>query len=92
MFKVTERAAHFYKREMGLQNGDALRLYVRYGGQGRYGFSLGIEKAERKSKLIDKAEVEGITFWASHEDRWFLDEIILDADENLNDVVLMYVS
>ncbi|WP_353626224.1 hypothetical protein [Bacillus sp. JCM 19041] len=39
---ITERAANFYKKEMDLNSGDILRLYVRVGGIGSGGFSIGI--------------------------------------------------
>jgi len=90
---VTKRAAHFYKREMELKNGDAIRLYVRYGGrQGRNGFSIGIERSETCGDVFDRTDIEGITFFADPDDRWFLDEVTLDADEELEDVVFTYAN
>jgi len=86
---VTKRAAQFYKKEMELKDGDAVRLYVRYGGQGQYGFSVGIEKSEQ-NPIQDGTEIEGITFYADPDDRWFVDLLTLDADEKLEDVVLTY--
>lgn len=89
MFTVTERAAHFYKREMELKSGDALRLFVRYGGYGKDGFSIGVEKSEGKD-IVDGKEIEGITFFAHPDDRWFVDLVTMDADEDLEDVFFLY--
>jgi uncharacterized protein YneR len=89
LFTITERAAHFYKKEMELNSGDALRLYVRYGGYGKDGFSIGIEKSDVKY-AIDGQEIEGITFFAHPDDRWFVDLVTMDADENLEDVIFSY--
>ena len=89
MFNVTERAAHFYKKEMELNNGDAIRLFVRYGGYGKDGFSMGIEKSEKKL-AVDGKEIDGITFFTHPDDRWFVDSITVDANETLEDVILSF--
>jgi uncharacterized protein YneR len=93
LFTVTKRAARFYKKEMELENGEAIRLFVRYGGKaGKNGFSVGVERSGKLDRHCDQTIIDGITFFADPDDRWFLDTVTLDADENLEDVVLTYAN
>lgn len=60
---VEPEAARWYKRELGLEDGEQLRVFVRLGGCGSVqpGLSLGIMKDESRSPGLRK-EQEGLVF------------------------------
>ncbi|MBB5174522.1 HesB/YadR/YfhF family protein [Texcoconibacillus texcoconensis] len=76
---ISERAVGFYKQEMNLEAGDKIRLYVRVGGCGSGGFSVGVMKEE----LQDGAhieDIEGIYFFVTQDDAWYFDGMTIDYD------------
>lgn len=89
MLVVTERAAEFYKEAMSLEDGEAIRLFVRYGGGGLDGFTLGVAKGE-----IDPSEakvvVKGVPFYNHPEDDWLVDLARIDTDDSLEDIRLTF--
>ncbi|WP_059105682.1 iron-sulfur cluster biosynthesis family protein [Shouchella shacheensis] len=85
--EITPKAASFYKQEMDLQKGDTLRLYVRVGGVGSGGFSVGIMRDDDPSASAYVLERESITFFVTEDDFWYLDEMMIDYDEDLDMVV-----
>lgn len=72
--KVTKPAFQFLRDEMELQDGDSIKIFVRYGGSGGHipGFSLGIDKDTFDGDGIS-TNVEGITFFMNTKDLWYLD-------------------
>ena len=73
---VTKEAAQWYKDEMDLKEDDFLRLFVRvYGGHPDVhpNFSLGVSKESPRAMAISH-QCEGITFYLSEEDEWFLEK------------------
>lgn len=74
--EVSEDAAKWFASEMDLKAGDFVQFVVKlYGGipTAHPSYYLGISLG--KDRDIDiKAEVEGITFYFTHEDSWFLKE------------------
>lgn len=85
MLKVTERAAQFYKNEMDLENGDSIRLFVRYGGGGIDGFTLGVDKGQADPSNV-KVTVEGVSFYNNPEDDWLIDQAMIDTDDSKEDI------
>lgn len=75
---VTEEAARWYKDEMGLEDGDFLRFFVKYGGNNPFhpNFSLGIMKQAPENISISHKQ-EGVTFYLEKEDEWFLEGLTL---------------
>jgi len=71
---VEQAAASWYKNEMGLSDGDQLRVFVRLGGCGSVhpGLSLGITK-DAPSRPAVSSEAEGITFFVEEDNVWYLD-------------------
>ena len=72
---VEQPAASWYKSEMGLQQGDHVRIYVRLGGCGSVhpGLSLGVMKDQpREIGLLE--EVEGVNFYIEQDNLWYLEE------------------
>lgn len=75
---VTKDAALWYKNEMGLEDGDFLRFFVKYGGNNQFhpNFSLGVVKQEPENIAISQKQ-EGIMFYFEKQDEWFIEGIEL---------------
>jgi uncharacterized protein YneR len=71
---VSKEAVNWYKNELGLQAGDALRFFVQYGGCStvQKGLSLGIRKDNPATPAVQIQE-DGITFFIEGDDEWFFD-------------------
>jgi iron-sulfur cluster insertion protein len=80
---ISDQAVKLYKEEMGLKEGDSLRLYVRVGGCGSGGFSVGVTKDHPSPTAFVKT-VNGIRFFVTEEDFWYLDGMTIDFDPDLN--------
>ncbi|WP_163970413.1 HesB/YadR/YfhF family protein [Oceanobacillus halotolerans] len=73
---VTNEAANWYKEEMGVEEGDLVRIFVKlYGGIPTVfsNFFLGVSVGKDGDMAIQE-EVEGITFYINSEDSWLLDD------------------
>lgn len=72
--KISPEAASWYKRELSLKAGDAIRLFPRYssGGGLHPGFSLGIA-GDRPVTAGAQTEQEGILFFMEEQDLWYMD-------------------
>ncbi|MNW23501.1 Iron-sulfur cluster biosynthesis [compost metagenome] len=70
---VTEQAAAWYKKELGLKDGDSIRLFARYssGGGLHPGFSLGIS-VESPQRPVFENTAGGLTFYMEDQDSWYL--------------------
>ncbi|GAA0315045.1 HesB/YadR/YfhF family protein [Bacillus carboniphilus] len=73
--QLDQAAFEWYKNEMHLEKGDAVRLFVRYGGCStvQSGFSLGVMK-EQPIDIGVATEVDGVTFYIEEKDIWYLDD------------------
>lgn len=93
MIKVTHEAADWFKRELGLEAGQAVRFFARYsaGGNLHPGFSLGIDVDRPVSPGITSV-VEGITFFMEERDMWYLSGYHLNVsyDQRLGDIEYEY--
>ena len=74
---ITEEAANWYIKELGLKAGDSLRFFGKVYGVN--GFSLAINKAE-PTKSSTKTEVNDVLFYIEDTDTWFFE----DADLNIS--------
>ncbi|WP_028558930.1 HesB/YadR/YfhF family protein [Paenibacillus pinihumi] len=72
---VEPTAAQWYKQELLLEAGDALRIYVQLGGCGSVqpGFSLGVVKDTPRKPALQH-EVDGILFYMEEDNLWYLDD------------------
>ncbi|MGG3806107.1 HesB/YadR/YfhF family protein [Metabacillus fastidiosus] len=89
---VSREAAVWYASEMDLKPGDYLQFVVKiYGGIPTVhpDYYLGISIGKEGSIGI-KNVVEGITFYFSVEDSWFLKEYDLDIIKKDNDVEYIF--
>ncbi|RKL69210.1 hypothetical protein CR203_04045 [Salipaludibacillus neizhouensis] len=84
--KITERAAKFYINEMNLTESDDVSLFVRVGGVGSGGFSVGIHKGKPDKEFLTY-EVSSISFCLALDDLWYLDGITIDFDEDIGDII-----
>lgn len=93
MIHVSNEAADWFKQELGLEAGQAVRFFARYsaGGKLHPGFSLGIDIDQPVSPGI-KAEVGGITFYMEDQDMWYLDGYHLNVsyDQQRGDIEYEY--
>ncbi|WP_216829577.1 iron-sulfur cluster biosynthesis family protein [Alkalihalobacterium elongatum] len=80
---ITSAAARFYKQEVLLGEDQPLRLFVRVGGVGSGGFSVGISK-EKPTHNSYHTTVEGITFFITEDDAWYFEGMTIDYNEDLN--------
>ncbi|MDM5189257.1 HesB/YadR/YfhF family protein [Bacillus sp. DX4.1] len=71
---ISKEAVNWYKDELKLQSGDALRFFVQYGGCStvQKGLSLGIRKDDPAHPAAQIQE-EGISFFVEGDDEWFFD-------------------
>ncbi|AZK47695.1 HesB/YadR/YfhF family protein [Paenibacillus lentus] len=83
MINVTKEAAGWFKNELGVQAGQAIRFFARYsaGGTIHPGFSLGIE-IENPVSPGTVSEVEGIKFFMEDKDLWYLKGYNLNVEYN----------
>lgn len=67
---VEPPAAQWYKREMGLNDGDFVRIFVRLGGfeTVKPGYSLGVMKDSPTNPAL-QTTVEGVTFYMDYIER-----------------------
>ncbi|WP_062046934.1 HesB/YadR/YfhF family protein [Bacillus sp. JCM 19034] len=80
---ISKKAAILYKKEMDLQKGDSLRLYVRIGGVGSGGFSVGVMK-DKPNQFSYTVEQEGIIFFVEEDDFWYFNGMDIDYSEDLD--------
>ncbi len=71
---VTPEAAQWFRREFGLQDGDAVRIFVRYGGGSVVdpGFALGV-CVETPKSVAAMVEQEGTRYFVRSGDAAFLE-------------------
>ncbi|PSL51361.1 uncharacterized protein YneR [Salsuginibacillus halophilus] len=84
--QITEEAAAHYQREMQPANNEVIRLFVRVGGVGSGGFSLGVQKEGREqlpetSWVIEKA---GAVFVVHENDQWYMENLTVDYDSDMD--------
>ncbi|QSO50213.1 HesB/YadR/YfhF family protein [Alicyclobacillus curvatus] len=81
-----KKALQWFRSELGVGRGDAIRFFVKYGGDGAVhpGFSLGIS-VEPPKNVAAEAELDGIRLFIRDEDAWYFDNrdltIMAIADE-----------
>lgn len=90
---VTDEALTWFKEEMEVEPGNAIRFFARYGGASplHEGFSLGITK-EEPDELAVQVEHEGTIYYIETRDEWFFIEhdLHVSVDPNLNELTYAY--
>jgi uncharacterized protein YneR len=94
MIQVAREAAEWYKKELELTEGQAVRFFARYsaGGHIHPGFSLGIDTQEPEHPGLSTT-VEGIRFYMEEQDLWYLDgyHLKVSYDPQADDIIYEYV-
>ncbi|MFB5663105.1 HesB/YadR/YfhF family protein [Alteribacillus sp. HJP-4] len=80
---LTKEAAALYKEEMSLADGAYVRLFVRIGGVGSGGFSIGVGKEKPEAEAYT-LQVEGILFFVNPQDQWYLDGMTISYDPSID--------
>ena len=79
---LTSSAAQLYINEMELKSGDCLRLFVRIGGVGSGGFSVGVMRDVPTATAYTIIHND-VTFFVEEDDFWYIDGISIDFNEDL---------
>lgn len=86
---IEPAAMEWFRKEMDIQKGDAIRFFVRLGGCStvQSGFSLGIAKEQPKEAGVSTVE-DGVTFYIEKEDLWYLDhtELLVAYDTERDEI------
>ncbi|NIK79520.1 uncharacterized protein YneR [Paenibacillus castaneae] len=89
---VEQTAARWYKSEMELVDGDAVRIYVRLGGCGSVhpGLSLGVIKDTPRNLGISQ-EVDGIIYFIEEDNIWYLENksLRISFDEKYEEIAMV---
>lgn len=90
---VAQEALTWFKEEMEVIDGDAIRFFARYGGVSplHEGFSLGVTKEEPDEVAIE-VEHDGTRYYIESRDQWFFVEhdLHVNLDSKLNELVYTY--
>lgn len=90
---VADEAITWFKDEMEVVPGDAIRFFARYGGQSplHEGFSLGVTK-EAPDEARVQVEHDGTLYYIESRDEWFFVEhnLHVDVDAKLNELTYTY--
>ncbi|QKS71300.1 hypothetical protein FLK61_31825 [Paenalkalicoccus suaedae] len=88
---ISEKAHAFYREEMGLTKGEELTFFVRVGGVGSGGFSVGLTRG-KPVKASTAIEVEGVSYYVMEDDYWYLHGMTIDYDEDRSEVTFTHES
>lgn len=91
-FTVSKEAAKWFIDEMELEQGDYIQFFVKiYGGipTAHPNYFLGVSVGKDNDILVQQ-EVEGITFFFSSQDAWFLDEYEMEVIAEDDDVKYIF--
>ncbi|WP_068774778.1 HesB/YadR/YfhF family protein [Paenibacillus sp. FJAT-26967] len=88
--RVSAGAIACFKGDWGFQNGDQVRIFVRYSGGGEDAFTFGIMKDSPHYPGMT-AEEDGISFFMEQSDIWYLEGRDLVIDGNGEDISISRV-
>ena len=90
---LKEEALAWFKDEMDVEQGDAVRFFARYGGSSplHEGFSLGVTVVQPDEASVS-IEKDGVLYYIESRDEWFFDnhDLIVGFDENLQEPAYEY--
>lgn len=78
---ITEAAQKWFESELGLDTGDSLRIFGKYGGSTdvHVGFSTGIEVTKPNQPLVQVTH-NGVVYFTESADEWFFAKYVLTID------------
>lgn len=86
MFAITDEAIQTFREEWGVQEGQYVRIYLKYAGGGNDAFSVGLNVS---AEPIDPSIVKsfgGIHFFIEKSDDWIMREYKLKIDSKHNEI------
>lgn len=89
---IKSEAMPFFKDEMGLSEGDALRFTSKVYGKTQIheGMSVAVRPETPKDDLLAETNVDGITFFINQEDKWFFEDYDLEVGYQPEEEVLSF--
>lgn len=91
--RIKEEALNWFKEEMEVEKGDAVRFFARYGGSSplHEGFSLGVTIVAPDEVAV-QVEKDGVLYYIESRDEWFFDghHLIVRYDEKLDEPAYSY--
>lgn len=90
---LSDEALHWFKEEMEVEPGDAIRFFARYGGKSplHEGFSLGVTK-EAADEAVIETKHDGAVYYIERRDQWFFVEhdLHVNVDSTLDELSFSY--
>ncbi|ANU28480.1 HesB/YadR/YfhF family protein [Planococcus versutus] len=80
---ISNDALDWFKKEMEVMHGEAVRFFVRYGGSSKLqpGFSLGVTK-DQPREIGVQLERDHVVYFIEKNDIWYFDEHNLEVSVN----------
>ncbi|MDQ0430135.1 MULTISPECIES: HesB/YadR/YfhF family protein [Caryophanaceae] len=80
---ISDDALNWFKKEMEVAPGEAVRFFVRYGGSSKLqpGFSLGVTK-DQPHEMAVQLEQDQVTYFIEQSDVWYFDGHNLQVSVN----------
>lgn len=92
--EISEKALHWFKDEVGLEQGDSVRFFTQIYGSSpiQEGYALAFTIENDLSDAAVKVEADGITFFINETDLWFFKDynLYVEYDEKLEEVEYQY--
>jgi uncharacterized protein YneR len=85
-FEVTPAALECFQKEWGFEDGEQIRVFVRYVSGGETPFALGITRDTPQEPVLT-AHAGALTFFMERQDVWFLEGSRLQIDCEGEDIV-----
>lgn len=90
---LSDEALSWFKEEMEVVSGDAIRFFARYGGASplHEGFSLGVTKEQPDEAVVETTH-DGTLYYIESRDKWFFIDYDLhvNIDPKLEELIYSY--
>ncbi|MGF3067380.1 HesB/YadR/YfhF family protein [Facklamia sp. P12950] len=92
---VTNKAADWFKEEIGFSQGAGVRFKTKIYGSSPFdnGFGIAIDSVQPEDPLVTYQAPNGVLFFIEQDDEWFFDEYDLEVtlDERLCEPTYNYI-
>lgn len=93
--EVSEKALHWFKEEVGLENGKKVRFYSKIYGTSpvQEGYALAFTIDNDSSDAAVHVVSDGITFFVGESDLWFFNghDLHIEYNEGMDEVEYKYI-
>ena len=90
---LSNEALLWFKEEMEVEPGDAIRFFARYGGSSsiQAGFSLGVTKEQPDEVAIETVH-DSVRYYIESRDKWYFTEhdLHVKVDPKLDELIYSY--